>query len=134
MEGPLQWTCEIFCLETLTIGLLRYRQANLIMVGTDVQSKRKVGETGASLTNTYKQDYLKDLSKRHPEIVQLEQVFVLCKKHQIVLILKSIIKNPQIILLILTKLGLSHEGRAIWLVKIGKKGAPETTPRCLSAS
>ena len=72
MEGPLQWTCEIFCLETLTIGLLRYRQANLNMVGTDVQSKRKVGETGASLTNT--QDYLMDLSKRHPEIVQLEQV------------------------------------------------------------
>ena len=92
MEGPLQWTCEIFCLETLTIGLLRYRQANLIMVGTDVQSKRKVGETGASLTNTYKQDYLKDLSQRHPDIVKLEQVKVLCNKHQVVLIIKFIIQ------------------------------------------
>ena len=37
-------------------------------------------------------------------------------------------------MIILTKLGLSHEGRAIWMVKIGKKGAPETTPRCPSAS
>ena len=83
-----------------------------------------------------KQDYLKDLSQRHPDIVKLEQVKVLGNKHQIVLTIKFIIQiiKQSKILLILTKLGLSHEGRAIWLVKIGKKGAPETTPRCQSAS
>ena len=39
-----------------------------------------------------KQDYLKDLSQRHPEVVKLEQVKVLSNKHQIVLIIKFIIQ------------------------------------------
>lgn len=47
------------------------------------------------------QEYLKDLARRHPEVVQVEQ------------------------------LGLSHEGRAIWMVKIGRGAAGELTPSML---
>jgi len=47
------------------------------------------------------QDYLKDLARRHPEVVELEQ------------------------------LGSSHEGRAIWMVKIGRGAAGELTPSML---
>ena len=45
-----------------------------------------------AITRKNKQDYLKDLSQRHPEVVKLEQVKVLGNKHQIVLIIKFIIQ------------------------------------------
>ena len=45
-----------------------------------------------TITQKNKQDYLKDLSQRHPEVVKLEQVKVLGNKHQIVLIIKFIIQ------------------------------------------
>ena len=45
-----------------------------------------------AITRKNKQDYLKDLSQRHPEVVKLEQVKVLGNKHQIVLTIKFIIQ------------------------------------------
>ena len=45
-----------------------------------------------TITQKNKQDYLKDLTQRHPDIVKLEQVKVLGNKHQIVPIIKFIIQ------------------------------------------
>ena len=95
----------------------------------------------ASIFDT--QDYLKDLARRHPEVVEVEQVQdkkqhkILCPLPNFFILLPtSYHHHPHTttIMLILnmnnlTKLGSSHEGRAIWMVKIGRGAAGELTPR-----
>ena len=105
-----------------------------------------------SATNFDTQDYLKDLARRHPEVVELEQVE---EKNNLTPPLPFLHPYPHDILhphpqfqwdpgriaqifshlnLNIKKLGSSHEGRAIWMVKIGRGAAGELTPRSHKSS
>ena len=105
-----------------------------------------------SVTNFDTQDYLKDLARRHPEVVELEQVeeknnltppppFLHPYPHDILHPHPQFQWDPgriaQIfshLILNIKKLGSSHEGRAIWMVKIGRGAAGELTPRSHKSS